>query len=258
MTASWRALLDFAVEAAWEAGRITLRYFQMPIPEERKADQSPVTIADREAEAHLRRRIAERYPDHGIVGEEYGLTRPEAPFQWVLDPIDGTRSFLCGVPLYGVLVGLLHEGQPVLGVACFPALQEIVYAALGEGCRWNGRLVRVSRRDRLEEAVLLYTDPRGFEGPKKALLERLRPRVRLERSWGDCYGHILVATGRADVMLDPAMHLWDSVALYPILHEAGGTFTDWEGRATIQAGEAVSTNGLLLSALLEEYRFASP
>nr|BCX00389.1 MAG: histidinol phosphate phosphatase [Bacteroidota bacterium] len=247
----WGAYLDFAVEIAWGAGRITLRYFQTHLVAEEKADRSPVTIADREAEAYLRAQIQRHYPDHGIIGEEFGAHQPASPFQWVLDPIDGTRSFLCGVPLYGVLVGMLYEREPVVGVAYFPALEELVYAARGEGCRWNGRPARVSRTDRLSDAVLLYTDPRGFPEEKRRLLEHLRPQVRLERSWGDAYGHVLVATGRADIMLDPVMNLWDCAALYPIIREAGGTFTDWRGRPSIEAGEALSTNGHLLAAVLE-------
>src|SRR5918992_4317853 len=139
-----RTMLDFAVDAAWQAGKITLEYFQTGTPVERKADASPVTLADRRAEEKLREGIQRTFPDHGILGEEFGEVAGRSPYRWVLDPLDGTRSFIQGVPLYGVMMGLEHQGQPVLGVVHFPALGETVYAAKGEGCYWNGRRARVS------------------------------------------------------------------------------------------------------------------
>lgn len=249
---SLRMLLDFAVDAAWRAGKITLEYFQTGTPVERKADTSPVTLADRRAEEALRERIQAHFPGHGILGEEFGELPGSTPYRWILDPLDGTRSFIQGVPLYGVLLGLEYAGRAVLGVAHFPALEETAYAAKGEGCYWNGRRAAVSAVDRLPEAVLLATDVASLytEGRGRAF-EALQAQTGLLRTWGDCYGHLLVATGRAEIMLDSIMNIWDCAALQPILEEAGGTFTDWKGTATHTGGNAVSTNGHLFGAVME-------
>lgn len=245
-------LLDFAVTAAREAGAITLEYFQTDLAVRTKSDQSPVTMADLKAEERLRQLIAIKYPDHGITGEEYGETAGSSDHRWILDPIDGTQSFIRGVGMYGVLIGLEIDGQSVLGVANFPALGEIVYAARGLGCYWNERRVRVSSVDNLAEAALLMTDlPALYQHGRGEAYERLSRSIRFERTWGDCYGHILVATGRAEIMLDPIMNVWDCAPLLPILQEAGGTFTDWNGVPTIRGGNAVSTNKLLFNQVKE-------
>jgi histidinol-phosphatase len=253
MAEELRALLDFAHELAWRAGKITLRHFQGDLAVERKADESPVTIADREAEAFLRAAIAARYPDHAILGEEEGLSGGAgASHRWILDPIDGTKSFVRGVPLYGVMIGLVRDGAPVLGVVNMPALGEIVYAAQGQGCRWNGRPCRVSTAASLGDSLVVATIGHGYERfAKEERFRRILAACGLFRTWGDCYGHLLVATGRAEVALDPIMSVWDSAALLPILQEAGGTFTDWQGLATIEGAEAISTNGAVLRELLE-------
>jgi histidinol-phosphatase len=247
-----RELMELAVEAAWAAGKITLEYFQTPLQFELKADASPVTVADRRAEEALREAIRRRYPDHAILGEEFGETGPAgAEYRWILDPIDGTLSFVRGVPLYGVMVAVEREGEPVAGVVNFPALGEMAYAARGEGAYWNGRRARVSAVGRLDEALVLATDVLAMQRHGRgAAFERLAAAAKMQRTWGDCYGHVLVATGRAEVMLDPVMSLWDNAALRPILEEAGGTFTDWSGTPTHTAPEAVSTNGLLLDDVL--------
>ncbi len=247
-----RELVDFAVDAAWIAGRITLEYFQTPLAHEKKADASPVTIADRRAETALRELISARYPAHAVLGEEFGRSGPDdARYRWILDPIDGTLSFISGVPIYGVMVAVECAGEPVAGVVNLPALGELVAAGKGEGCYWNGRRASVSSTRRLADALVVCTDVTGMEKyGRGAGYARVRDASRMQRTWGDCYGHILVATGRADVMLDPIMNIWDTAALRPILEEAGGTFTDWAGNATHTAPEAVSTNGVLLDELL--------
>jgi histidinol-phosphatase len=249
---STRDLLDFAVDAAFQAGRLALSYFQTGIEVDRKPDLSPVTAADRAGEALLRKRIEERFPRHAIVGEEMGekAASNDSDHRWILDPIDGTRSFVRGVPLFGVLVGLEIAGEPVVGVCYLPALDEMVAAASGEGCRWNGRLARVSVVDSLPEALLSLTEPGSLQGEHRGLFERLNGSVGTIRGYGDCYGHVLVATGRCEIMLDPVMNLWDCAALLPIVEQAGGSFTDWNGRRTIDGGSAISTNGALLSPLL--------
>lgn len=245
-------LLGCALRAAHEAGEIALGYFQTGVAIELKADQTPVTRADRECEEHLRRRIEERFPHHGILGEEWGAARPHASYRWMLDPIDGTQTFIRGVPLWGVMVGLEYAGEALLGVVRLPALGETVWARRGGGAWWNGRRARVSAAARLGEATLVLTDARGFApaGFTEAF-ERLRAQTKFERTWGDCYGHLLVATGRAEVMLDPLLSEWDACALLPILEEAGGCFRDWQGRRTIRGGNAIATNAALLAAVLE-------
>jgi histidinol phosphatase-like enzyme (inositol monophosphatase family) len=245
-------MLDFAVDAAWQAGKITLEYFQTGTAVERKADASPVTLADRRAEEKLRERIQQTFPDHGILGEEFGEVVGRAPYRWVLDPLDGTRSFIQGVPLYGVMIGLEYHGRAVLGVVHFPALGETVCASKGEGCYWNGRRARVSALSDLADAVVLATSVRSlYDEGRGYVFDTLQARTRLQRTWGDCYGHILVATGRAEVMLDPVLQVWDCAALQPILEEAGGTFTDWQGTATHTGGNGLSTNGHLFRAVME-------
>lgn len=248
-------LLQIAVDVAEKAGEITLRYFQGPLDVETKADTSPVTVADREAEAYIREAIGSRFPDDGIIGEEFGETRATARRRWIIDPIDGTFSFVRGAPLYGVLIGVEQGDEAVAGVIHLPALGETVAAAKGEGCHRRGERAQVSRTSRLSEALWLTTEMNFGAAPgKSSALKRVARAAGPARTWGDCYGYALVATGRADVMIDPAMHVWDCAALLPIIEEAGGRFSDWRGRRTIRGGSAVASNGLLhdqVLALLE-------
>lgn len=241
---------DFAVSAAWQAGRQTLAHYQTGVAVDRKIDRSLVTEADRNAEALLRRLISARYPDHSIVGEEFGVDTRGAGHRWIIDPIDGTNTFVRGVPFYGVLMALEIGGEYVVGVCYFPALDEMIAAARGAGCFWNGRRTRVSQVTSLAEACVAYTDSRGMRERLATGWDTLQDATALQRGWGDCYGHCLVATGRADIMLDPRMNPWDCAALIPILQEAGGRFTDWQGRAVIDGGDAVSTNGALHGEIL--------
>ncbi len=250
--------LPLALSAAREAGDITLEFFRRDdLDVERKADDSPVTLADRRAEEHLRARIAAALPEDGIFGEELPERPGDSGFRWILDPIDGTKSFIHGVPLYGTLIGLEHEGRSVLGVIRIPALEECVYAAQGRGAWYirggqAPRSARVSPRKSLAESLFLTSEVRTFEtAGRRPAYDRLQAAARLARTWGDCYGYLMVATGRAEVMVDAAMALWDAAALQPILEEAGGTFTDWQGRPTIHAGEGIATNGLVLEEVLQ-------
>jgi histidinol-phosphatase len=246
MQESNRSLLEFAVEVAWRAGRVTLAHFQTGIAAETKADASPVTIADRDAELIARELIEARFPNDGIVGEELGVVRPQAERRWILDPIDGTRSFVHGVPFYGVLLALEAGGEVLVGVAHFPALAETVYAAQGEGAWWNGRRAQVSNTSSLNQALVLTTSYEGIERQNyTAGWNRVRSQAGMVRTWGDCYGHALVATGRAEAMFDSVMSLWDAAALRPIIEEAGGVFTDWQGNVTHSGGSVISTNSAL-------------
>jgi histidinol-phosphatase len=252
-----QALLDFAVELARGAGEITHRHFKGSFVAERKVDNSFVTVADREAERYLRASIEKAFPDDAILGEEEGEKPGRSNHRWILDPIDGTYSFVHGVPLYGVLIGLEIDSEAVLGVVCLPALNEIVYAASGLGCFWNDATARVSATETLGDALLLATDFGTCEqyGFGRAA-EMLQRQVHSRRTWGDAYGHVLVATGRADIMLDPIMNVWDCAALLPIVEEAGGTFTDWRGQRTIHGGNAISTNGVLFESVMATIRNA--
>jgi histidinol-phosphatase len=246
-----RDLLEFAVELGKGAGEITLRYFRKEPETSTKADGSYVTIADREAEKYLRRQIAERFPDDGFLGEEEGESLGRSGRRWIVDPIDGTFAFVHGVPFYGVLIALEIDGKLCAGVVNIPALDEIVSAAKGLGCFLNGKPARVSTTSELKDALLLATSfstcaRYGFG----RAAELLQARARASRTWGDCYGYVLVATGRADVMLDPVMNLWDCAPLLPIMEEAGGTFTDWRGVKTASGGNAIATNGLLFDEVM--------
>jgi histidinol phosphatase-like enzyme (inositol monophosphatase family) len=245
-------LLDFSVRIARGAGEIPLRYFRKEFETRLKGKDNFVTQADLEAEQFLRAEINSAFPADAVVGEEGGETGGTSGRRWIIDPIDGTYSFVHGVPFYGVLVGLEVEGEPTVGVVNMPALDEIVYAAKGTGCFWNGAPARVSRTAALGDALLLATDfgacaRHGFG----AAAAELQARASARRTWGDCYGYVLVATGRADVMLDPVMNLWDCAALLPVVEEAGGTFTDWRGRRTISSGNSIATNGLLFRQVMD-------
>jgi histidinol-phosphatase len=250
-----RELLDAAEAFAHEAGEITLRWFGSLVDAEAKADGSPVTQADRAAETHIRERVRERFPSHGVLGEEFPETNPDARVRWILDPIDGTRSFMRGIPLYGVLIGVEVEGEPVVGVVHFPALDETVAAGRGEGCRWNGDPCRVSGVTELAQALVLTTDAErvGRVIPGSGW-RKMAEEASFARTWGDCYGHVLVATGRAEVMVDPEFSLWDAAPFLTIITEAGGRFTSRDGEATIHGGSGISTNGALHDEVLERLR----
>ena len=251
MSAPLEEYLAFALQVALDAGRVAIEHYQTGVDVELKADASPVTRADRGAEQLIRQAIARRYPDHSVVGEEYGADERASAFRWIVDPIDGTKSFIRGVPLFGVLIALEIDGQTDVGVCHMPALGETVAAATGLGCTWNGRSARASHVEHLRDATVVFSDGRMLArrlGDDR--WEKLESEAGLLRSWGDCYGHCLVATGRADVMLDPVMNAWDCAALLPIVRESGGRFSDWTGAARIDGGDAVSTNGTLHSAVL--------
>lgn len=215
-----------------------------------KADLSPVTAADRGAEELMRGLIKRRYPGHGIVGEEFGSENPEAEFTWVLDPIDGTKSFTAAIPLFGTLIALLHEGQPVLGCIHQPIAREIL---IGDNTvtTMNGRTVRTRGVKRIDEATLLTSDPAVINRlPACRGYQALMERAALSRTWGDCYGYLLVATGRADVMYDPLMNLWDIAALIPVIRGAGGVITDAMGGPAYPATSTVAAANPELHALV--------
>ena len=248
---SIRDYLDFATETAYLAGRLTLGYYQTGFEVATKDDDTPVTAADRQAEALIRRRIEARYPGHAIVGEEYGELKGDS-YRWLIDPIDGTKAFVRGVPLYAVLIGLEIAGRIEVGVAYFPALDEMLCAASGEGCYWNGRPAQVSTVETLAAATMSFADVASFAAQgREAAFARLQAACYDRRGWSDAYGYLLVATGRVEVMLDPVMNPWDCGPFPAILREAGGYFGDWAGNETIYTQEALATTRALLPQVLQ-------
>lgn len=239
--------IDFARRLARESGELIMGYYGRQLEIERKSDRTPVTAADRGAEELMRGLIEARFPDHQIRGEEGGLSGPEgSPHQWLLDPIDGTNSFIRNVPLFGTLIALLEEGRPVLGVIHLPVTGDLLIGAEGRGTTFNGAPARVSETGELSEATVLMSCPATLQqlGYGKAL-SKLAERAGLIRSWGDCYGHLMVAVGRAEIMLDPTLNPWDIAALIPCIRGAGGRLTDREGQEQKLGESAVSTNGIL-------------
>lgn len=235
-----------AAELARITGTVALRHYRTNLTVETKADGSPVTVADRAAETAARAWVQSRFPQDGILGEELGEERPGAPRRWIIDPIDGTKAFVRGTPLWGSLVALCEGERVLAGAAYFPAVDELVAAAPGAGCWWNGNRCRVSSVVSLADATVLTTDERFPENPERAPGFRALARAAsVSRTWGDCFGYLLVATGRAEVMCDGTMSVWDAAALQPIIEEAGGVFTDWSGTPTAFGGSAVATNRLL-------------
>lgn len=256
--------LEFARNIAQKAGELTLRYFYRAdeLVVEKKSDASPVTLADRETELFLRKKIAEQFPEDSIFGEEFPSVEGTSSFRWLIDPIDGTKSFIHGVPLYTTLIGLEENGQSVAGVVALPPLHELVWAGKGLGA-WHEVLnnrtqqtetkrCQVSDCSVLAEATFLTSEVLTFDQTnRREAYNRLERSVRFTRTWGDAFGYMLVATGRADVMVDPLMSDWDAAPLLVILEEAGGRFTDWKGSATILGKEGVAANAVLHQKVLQ-------
>jgi histidinol phosphatase-like enzyme (inositol monophosphatase family) len=252
-------LRSFIEEIALKAGEITLKYFNNPnLRIETKANDTPVTQADQEAERYLREQIRKHFPNDSIIGEEYGEELFRSDRRWIIDPLDGTKTFMRGVPFYGTLIAL-EEGDTVThGCIGLPALNEIIYAEHGKGCFWNGKSCHVSNTDTIEEATLLTTDDASLATKiSQARHEALIQEAKLWRSWGDCYGYALVATGRADGMLDPAGAIWDLAPMAVILSEAGGRYSSFEGTKTIRGGDMISSNRALFTTL-QEIAFPPP
>jgi histidinol phosphatase-like enzyme (inositol monophosphatase family) len=240
---SW---LEPVAEAARVAGEVALRHFRTGLTVEWKGDGSPVTAADREAERAVRAWIERRFPGDAVLGEELGFSGDESARRWLVDPIDGTKSFVAGVPLWGALVAVLERHEVVAGAIHCAAAGELVVAAPGAGCWWNGSRARVSDVTELPQAAVLTTDERFLDRPdRRARWGYLAERARLSRTWGDCFGYVLVATGRAEVMVDDRMNPWDAAPLLPIITEAGGVFTDWRGQRTAFGGDTIATNAAL-------------
>jgi len=265
ITQDWDQLhegrLAALVQVAFAAGQVTLQHFRKhDLVVDRKGDDSPVTVADREAEQETRSMLSERFPDDTIAGEEFSEQSGASEYRWTVDPIDGTKSFICGVPLYSTLLALEHRGEPLAGMILIPALRQAVVAAMGQGCFYSDDLstwsaAKVSAKDSLSDAVFVTSEVKTFasRGDSDAY-RRLEASCFLTRTWGDGYGYLMVATGRADLMVDPICNAWDVAAMVPILTEAGGRFTDWKGVATVRGGDGLGTNGRLHDEALARLR----
>ncbi len=245
--------LQFAVELAEQAGQLTLGYFNSKFLQVfTKRDASPVTEADRKAEELVRVAIISRNPEDGVLGEEFEERPSTNRRRWIIDPIDGTKAFIHGVPLYGVMIGLEIQGSMQLGVVCFPALGELYYAERGCGAFFNGSPITVSSISNVKDATVLYTEKEYLlDSLSRHPVDLLRHEAGLVRGWGDCYGHMLVASGRAEVSVDKIMSPWDCAALIPIVTEAGGCCFDYRGKTTISGEGLVSANKVIGTALLE-------
>ncbi len=245
------------------AGELVMEHYEQQVAVDRKADNSPVTVADREAEHLLRERILQQFPDDAILGEEHGVRAGQSGYRWILDPIDGTKSFIAGVPLFGTLVAVERGGRGVIGVIELPALRRRIFAERNGGA-WSqdgdGPLQRaqVSSCAALADGLYLTSEISTFiERGALPIHQQLEAAAWYARTWGDCYGYYLVATGRAVAMVDAALSIWDAAALPTIMTEAGGTFTDWRGSESIDPGDAVATNGLVLPEVLKITRQAA-
>ncbi|MCS7021730.1 MAG: histidinol-phosphatase [Gemmataceae bacterium] len=252
MNPAWRARYELALTATRQAGQLARRYFTATtLDVEQKTDRTPVTIADREAEALLRGVILDAFPDDGFLGEESGDQPGTSGYRWIIDPIDGTKSFIRRIPLWATLVGLEYKGEIIAGIVYMPEMDRLYHALRGEGAYLQDRKLRVSAVEQLDHALLCYSSMRWFlEAGKEAVFLELVRRTDRQRGYGDFYGFVLVAEGAADLMVDHGLSPWDIAALVPIVAEAGGQITDWQGQTTIHSSAVLASNGRLHPAAL--------
>lgn len=250
MSEELEELLAIALRANKIAADVIMPLYHAGIAAELKADRTLVTAADKNAELAIREFLAREVPGHGIVGEELGETGGDGRYRWILDPIDGTASFVRHVPLFGTLVALERDGVPLIGVIGCHGAGETAYGATGLGAYIDGARIRVSDVGSLDQALVNVGSTTALDRYHPGSLQRLASRARWVQTWGDCYGYLMVASGRAEAMLDPVMSLWDVAALFPVITEAGGRITTWEGEDVV--GEsAIASNGALHDAILE-------
>jgi histidinol-phosphatase len=251
VNAAWRNRYETAVEAARRGGRAALAYFDSGLTVEWKADQSPVTVADRETELVLRSTLLGAFPDDGFLGEEHGETPGTSGFRWIIDPIDGTRNYVRGIPVWATLVGLEYQGEQIAGVCDVPTLGHTYRALRGDGAYRNERHIHVSDNGDLSKALVFYSSLSWFvkAGKRDEFLELTQRTERL-RGFGDFYGFVLVAQGSGEIMVEHGVHPWDVAAIRPLIEEAGGRFSDWEGTASIHRPDVVVTNGKLHDEVL--------
>ncbi len=246
MTDDRATLLQAVSELAALAAAVALQHFRPGISVETKGDGSPVTLADRSAERAAREWLAKNFPDDAVLGEEFGEERRGSRRRWLIDPIDGTKSFVRHVPLWGTLIAVEEEGKVLAGAACYPAVDELIAAAIGQGCWHNGSACSVSQVSSLSAATVLTTSARFRSSERRrAAWAELESNAYIARTWGDCYGYLLVATGRAEAMFDDAANAWDVACFQPIIEEAGGVLTDFRGERTPFGGSVIATNSAL-------------
>ena len=251
MNADWRNRYERAITAAQQAGRLALGYFDANVTVEWKHDQTPVTLADRQAEALLRTQLLGAFPGDGFLGEESGDTPGDSGFRWIIDPIDGTRNFVRGIPLWATLVGLDYKEEPIAGVAVLPALGQTYRALRGEGAFRDDRQIHVSKIAALSEAMMFYSSLSWFlKAGRQDVFIDLAKRVQRQRGFGDFYGFLLVAQGSGELMMEHGVHIWDIAAMKPIVEEAGGRLTDWDGQPNIHRPDVLASNGVLHEEIL--------
>lgn len=240
MMSELNELKKFSHTLTIESGKVIKKYFRTGVNVETKSDESPVTIADKQTEEVMRALIEKEFPEHGILGEEFGVVNEGAEYQWILDPIDGTKSFITGAVTFGTLIALTKNGQPILGVINQPILEEFLIGDNNE-TKLNDSVVQVRECNNLKDATLLASDHLMFGVyQNQDAFERLIRKVKMYRMWGDCYGYYLLATGYADIMLDPIMSVWDSMALIPVVRGAGGVITDYKGGDPVKGSSTVA------------------
>lgn len=223
--------LDLAVRLADAAGPIVRSHYRTDVVVEDKADASPVTVVDRAVESELRRLITAEFPEHGIVGEEHDPYQRDAEYVWVLDPIDGTKAFICGIPVFGTLIGLTRGGQPILGVIDQPVLHERWVGGVGHATLFNGKSVQTRRCASWSQATVCVTTPDMFRGADAVAFQRIRDVAKWIRYGTDCYGYGLLASGFVDVVVEADVKVHDYVAPAAIIQGAGGVVSDWAGNA---------------------------
>lgn len=252
-------LLEAVTDVARIAGAVALRYFKSSLTVDTKGDGSPVTIADRSAEEAAREWIAARFPGDAVLGEEFGFSGDTRKRRWFIDPIDGTKTFVRGVPLWGTMIAVAQDDLVIAGAIYCPAVDEMVAAAVGCGCWYNGARCEVSKVSTLDEATILVTDARFPYNPHRAeRWKALGAQVAVARTWGDCYGYVQVATGRAELMVDDRLSPWDAASLIPIIREAGGVYTDWRGGHEVDGGDGVASNAVLSRPLRDALGVPEP
>jgi histidinol-phosphatase len=251
MNPEWRARYETAQEAARRAGQVALRYFETALAVEWKGDLSPVTVADRETEQSLRASLQQAFPNDGFLGEEFGDTPGTSGYRWIIDPIDGTRSFVRGIPLWAVLVGLEHEGELIAGIADLPPLGQTYHALRGHGAFRQDRPIHVSTETDLSKALVFYSSLSWFlKAGREAEFIELVKRTDRQRGYGDFYGFVLVAQGAGEIMIEHGVHVWDVAAIKVIIEESGGRFSDWDGRPDIYKSDVIVSNGKLHDEVL--------
>ena len=255
MDAEWRSRYESALDAAQQAGRFALQYFDRDIADEWKPDHSPVTMADRGAEDLLRKSLLGRFPNDGFLGEEFGDTKGSSGYRWIIDPIDGTRSFVRGIPIWATMVGLECKGELIAGIVYIPALQQMFHALRGGGAWRDQRRIHVSSVASLDKAHVYYSSISWFQkaGHEQQFLNLVRQTER-QRGFGDFYGFLMIAQGSGEIMVEHGVHSWDIAAIEPIVAEAGGKLTAWDGKLDIEKPDVLASNGILHEEALRVIR----